>query len=204
MAHGAMPYAGRNPIAAAATYLAALPGLERRLRRGVARNRFLGRPHLTPTILQAPLNGEPQSNVIPAEAEIRLDVRLVPGLEPAAVLAALDALARQTERAWPGVHVELATLEAPRPATRVERTEPVVQALAWAVRRVTGQAPRYGGVPGSTDGTIFRSEAGIPIVTFGPGPREIPHQVDEYVEVTELVQAARCYAVATLRYLGAA
>jgi succinyl-diaminopimelate desuccinylase len=69
---------------------------------------------------------------------------------------------------------------------------------------VTGRSPRYGGVPGSTDGTILRSEAGIPIVTFGPGPREIPHQVDEYVEVAELVEAARCYAVATLRYLGAA
>jgi succinyl-diaminopimelate desuccinylase len=204
MAHGAMPYAGRNPIGAAGAYLSGLPRLERRLCRGVARSRFLGRPHLTPTILQAPVSGEPQRNVIPADAEIRLDVRLVPGLEPATVLAGLDGLARQTERAWPGVRVELETLEPPRPATRVERSEPVVQAVAWAVRQVTGRSPRYGGVPGSTDGTILRSEAGIPIVTFGPGPREIPHQVDEYVEVAELVEAARCYAVATLRYLGAA
>ena len=34
MAHGAMPYAGVNPIAAAGQFLARLPELERRLRRG--------------------------------------------------------------------------------------------------------------------------------------------------------------------------
>ena len=50
------------------------------------------------------------------------------------------------------------------------------------VKQATGRAPRYGGVPGSTDGTILRMELGIPIVTCGPGDRLIPHQVDEYVE----------------------
>jgi succinyl-diaminopimelate desuccinylase len=46
-------------------------------------------------------------------------------------------------------------------------------------------------------------ERGIPIVTFGPGSREVPHQVDEHVEVAELVEAARCYAAAAVRYLDA-
>ena len=78
-----------------------------------------------------------------------------------------------------------------------------MQALAWAVRAVTGRRPTFGGVPGSTDGTIFRSERGIPIVTFGPGNRQIPHQVDEHVEVSELAEAARCYAGAAVRYLNA-
>jgi succinyl-diaminopimelate desuccinylase len=72
-----------------------------------------------------------------------------------------------------------------------------------AMRRVTGQRPRFGGVPGSTDGTILRSILGVPIVTCGPGNRQIPHQVDEYVEVAELCAAARIYAVAALEYLNA-
>jgi succinyl-diaminopimelate desuccinylase len=58
-------------------------------------------------------------------------------------------------------------------------------------------------VPGSTDGTIFVMERGIPIVTFGPGNRQVPHQVDEHVEVAELVEAARCYAAAAVRFLHA-
>jgi succinyl-diaminopimelate desuccinylase len=132
-----------------------------------------------------------------------VDVRLVPGLDPAAVLIALEELARRTEASWPGARVEVATVEPPRPATQVRRGEAVVQALGWAVRAVTGRRPTFGGVPGSTDGTILHSERGIPIVTFGPGNRQIPHQVDEHVEVSELVEAARCYAGAAVRFLNA-
>src|SRR5436309_854183 len=201
MAHGAMPYAAVNPIAVAGHFLAALPALERRVRRGVRRSRFLGLPHVTPTIVQAPVRGVPQNNVIPGEAEIRLDVRLTPGLEPARVLDAIQDLARETQGRWAPAEVAVELIEPPRPATRVERSEPVVQALAWAMRTVSGRAARFGGVPGSTDGTIFRSEAGIPIVTCGPGRRDIPHQVDEHVEIAELLEAGRAYAAAAVRFL---
>jgi succinyl-diaminopimelate desuccinylase len=203
MAHGAMPYAGANPLAAAGGFVAGLPAVERRLGRQAPRSRFLGRPHVTPTRVRAPLGGVPQNNVIPSGAELVLDVRLVPGLAPETALAALATLAAETERRCPGVKLELETIEPPRPATRTARAEPVVQALAWAVRLVTGQRPRFGGVPGSTDGTIFVMERGIPIVTFGPGDRQVPHQVDEHVEVAQLVEAARCYAAAAVRYLDA-
>ena len=63
--------------------------------------------------------------------------------------------------------------------------------MVRGVRQATGRAPRFGGVPGSTDGTILRMTLGIPIVTCGPGHRLIPHQVDEHVEVGELVDAAQ-------------
>jgi succinyl-diaminopimelate desuccinylase len=203
MAHGAMPYAGVNPLAATGAFLAGLPRLERRLGRRVRKSRFLGRPHVTPTSCRAPLGGVAQNNVIPSSAGLVLDVRLVPDLEPETVRSALDALARETEDRCPGARIEIETIEPPRPATRVARSEPVVRALAWAVATVTGRKPRFGGVPGSTDGTIFVMERGIPIVTFGPGDRQVPHQVDEHVEVDQLVEAARCYAAAAVRFLDA-
>jgi len=203
MAHGAMPYAGANPIAAAGAFLAGLPGVERRVARGLPRSRFLGLPHVTATSCAAPLDGVAQNNVIPARAGLVVDVRLTPGLAPERVLAALEELARAVEGRHPGTKLELTMLEPPRLATRVARSEPVVRALAWAVSAVTGRGPRFGGVPGSTDGTIFVAERGIPIVTFGPGNREVPHQVDEHVEVAELAAAARCYAAAAVRFLDA-
>jgi succinyl-diaminopimelate desuccinylase len=203
MAHGAMPYAGVNPIPAVGVLLAGLPRVEREIRRGVRKSRFLGRAHVTPTICRAPVAGAPQNNVIPGSAELRLDVRLVPGLAPGRVLEAIGALARGTESALPGIAIDVDVVEPPRPATSVDRAEPVVQALVWAVSAVTGRRPRFGGVPGSTDGTIFVSEGGIPIVTFGPGNRQIPHQVDEHVEIGALAEAARCYAAAAVRFLGA-
>jgi succinyl-diaminopimelate desuccinylase len=203
MAHGAMPYAGANPVAAAGAVLAGLPGVERRLARAAPRSRYLGRPYVTPTHIRAPLAGLAQSNVIPSGAELVLDVRLVPGVAPEAALGALETLARLAESRCPGTKVEIEPVEPPRPATRVASDEPVVAALAWAVRAVTGRRPRFGGVPGSTDGTMFVMERGIPIVTFGPGARQVPHQVDEHVEVDQLVEAARCYAAAAVRFLRA-
>jgi succinyl-diaminopimelate desuccinylase len=59
----------------------------------------------------------------------------------------------------------------------------------------------YNGVPGATDGTFLSAWKGIPCLVNGPGPRQLPHQVDEYVEVDQLLEAARVYALTGLRYL---
>jgi succinyl-diaminopimelate desuccinylase len=75
--------------------------------------------------------------------------------------------------------------------------------MARGVKQATRRAARYGGVPGSTDGTILRMQLGIPIVTCGPGDRLIPHQVDEFVAVDQVVEAARIYVASALNYLEA-
>jgi succinyl-diaminopimelate desuccinylase len=201
MAHGAMPEAGVNPIAALAALVHEAPRLERRLRRLCARSRHLRPPTVTPTVITAPVKGVPQSNVIPALAQATLDVRLTPGPDAGAVAKEIDEACRRAADACPGATVEWEPINGFRLATRVDGSEPLVRAMARAVRRATGRAPRYGGVPGSTDGTILRMELGIPIVTCGPGHRLIPHQVDEYVEVGELVDAARIYVASALAYL---
>jgi succinyl-diaminopimelate desuccinylase len=175
--------------------------LEQRLRKICERSRYLKPPTVTPTIVRAPAHGLPQSNVIPSVAEATLDIRLTPGPDEAAIAAAVDETLAEAARAVPGVTIEWKPVNGYRLATRVDRTEPLVRAMTKAVRRTTGGAARFGGVPGSTDGTILRAALGIPIVTCGPGDRLIPHQVDEYVEVRELVAAARIYVAAALDYL---
>jgi succinyl-diaminopimelate desuccinylase len=203
MAHGAMPEAGANPLQGLGLLLAEARQLERRLRRLCRPSRHLRPPTVTPTIVQAPVHGAPQSNVIPSAAVATLDVRLTPGPDEAAVAAEIDRACRVVARV-PGVTAEWQAVNGFRSATRVERTEPIVHAMTAAVRQATGRAPRFGGVPGSTDGTILRMARGIPIVTCGPGNRLIPHQVDEHVEVAALVDAARIYVAAALHYLAPA
>jgi succinyl-diaminopimelate desuccinylase len=200
MAHGAMPEAGANPIAGLGAILREVPALERRLRRLCARSPHLRPPTVTPTIVQAPVHGAPQSNVIPAVAQATLDIRLTPGPDEAAIAAEVDRACRAAERVV-GVTAEWQPVNGYRLATTVDRTEPIARAVATAVRQVTGRPPRYGGVPGSTDGTILRMALGLPIVTLGPGNRLIPHQVDEYVEVAELIDAARIYVASALNFL---
>jgi succinyl-diaminopimelate desuccinylase len=205
MAHGAMPEAGINPIAVLGRILRDAPALERRLRKLCRPSRHLRPPTVTPTIVQAPARGVgvPQSNVIPAVAEATLDIRLTAGIDAEGLAAEIEALCRRAELAHPGVKVEWEPVNAFRLATRVERSEPLVQAMVRAARQTGGKPPRFGGVPGSTDGTILRMELGIPIVTCGPGNRLIPHQVNEYVDTSEIVDAARIYAASALNYLHA-
>ena len=205
MAHGAMPEAGVNPITALAAILRQVPSLEKRLRKQCEKSRHLKPPTVTPTVIQGPPRGvgAPQSNVIPATAEMTLDVRLTPGIDAEGIQAELEGLCRHAEASLPGVKVEWEPVNAFRLATKVDKSEAVVQAMIHGVRKATGASPRYGGVPGSTDGTILRMELGIPIVTCGPGNRLIPHQVDEYVEAKEIVDAAKIYAAASLKYLEA-
>ena len=205
MAHGAMPEAGLNPIASLGTILRETPALERRLRKRCERSRYLRPPTVTPTIIQGPPAGVgvPQSNVIPAVAEMTLDVRLTAGIDADGVRALLEQLCLKAAEAYPGVTVEWEPVHPFRLATRVERAEPLVQAMIRGVKAATGRAPKYGGVPGSTDGTILRMELGVPIVTCGPGNRLIPHQANEYVETAEIVAAARIYVASALSYLEA-
>jgi succinyl-diaminopimelate desuccinylase len=205
MAHGAMPEAGINPISCLGVILREAPALERRLRKICQRSRYLKPPTVTPTIIRAPARGVgvPQSNVIPAAAEMTLDVRLTAGIDADGIRAELETVCRKAQGAYPGVKVEWEPVNSFRLATSVDKSEALVRAMMRGVRKAAGRAPRYGGVPGSTDGTILRMELGIPIVICGPGNRLIPHQVNEYVDAAEVVEAAKIYTASALGYLEA-
>ena len=202
MAHGAMPRAGINPVTPLCRMVARLADLEREegLRHG--EDPLVGWPSITPTIFQAPPAGEPQINVIPGEAYLTLDIRTTPQQDHQVLKAAVDAIVREEATRVPGLRVEVEIIDE-RPCTATPASDPVVQAAAEAIRRVTGREPRYNGVPGATDGTFLWAWKGIPIVTFGAGKREVPHQVDEYVDIPELVETARLYAAAAVIFLTA-
>lgn len=201
MAHGAMPFAGVNPIPVAARFVTLLVEEDRRHQEQHGRHPFLGLPHITPTTVRAPLHGVPQVNVIAGEAQITVDLRTIPGQEHAAVYRALEGLAATARETDPRVQVTLALLD-DRPWTETPPDAPIVRAVERAAESVLPHPPRYGGVPGSTDGTFLHAWAGIPIVTIGPGHREIPHCADEHVDIEELIAAARLYAAAVVHFLG--
>lgn len=199
MAHGAMPESGANPLAALAAFLVGCAALERRLLAEHGEHRYLGKPYLTPTVLDA---GAPaQLNVIPAEAVAYLDVRTTPDTPHPALLARLATLARTIEQDHPGRTIAIEVIE-DRPPTATDPVEPLVAAVVAAHEAEWGTIPPFGGVPGATDGTILWRERGIPIVTYGPGDTTIPHQVDEFVRLADVHAAARVYVRAILGYLG--
>ncbi len=203
MAHGAMPLTGCNTAYPKARFLAQVEQLEARTIAQHGRHEFLGQPSITPTILLSPPrgHGEAQNNVMPGASEVTLDCRLIPGQEPEALCAEVEQLLQAVVASDARLRYQLNVIEVRHP-TATPRNHPVVTTLASAYRDLTGEPEIYGGVPGSTDGTILNARKGIPIVTCGPGDIHIPHHIDEWVSVAEIKTAARMYVLAAMRFLG--
>lgn len=197
MAHGAMPHEGRNPIPALAAVVARLADLESELQQTHGVDPFLGRTYVTPTVFAA--GSFPQLNVIPRDGSLAVDVRTVPGVGHPALLDRVRA-ELATVASSSGVELELTVVD-DRPPTATPTDDPVVRALVAAHEQVTGSTPPFGGVPGTTDGTILHRDAGVPVVVYGPGGKWIAHQADEYVELDDLKTAADVYALAAREFL---
>ncbi|MGW8380887.1 M20 family metallopeptidase [Streptomyces sp. ODS28] len=197
MAHGAMPQEGRSPVAAGARIVDALAGVQEWAERHYGEHPHAGRVTVTPTVLHA---GDPaQLNVIPAHGLVGVDLRTIPGTDHGELVGRVREAA--TAAAGPyGVSVALTVVD-DRPAIELPEDHPVVSALVAGHARVHGAAPRFGAVPGTTDGTILTRDAGLPTVVYGPGGKWIAHQKDEYVEVREITEYVRVYAAAAREFL---
>ncbi len=201
MSHGAMPYAGVNPIKALSSFIEKLKALEAQEQKRLGEHEYLGFPWFTPTIVKAPPEGEAQLNVMPAQAYLAIDIRTVPGQDHDVLEKALHSFAKEIMQETNELSIDLDVFES-RPWTQTQQDDPIVKALELAYPVVFNEAPKYGGVPGATDGTFLRSWADVPIVTVGPGDRTIPHQKDEFVRTADVIASARLYAAAAILFLG--
>jgi succinyl-diaminopimelate desuccinylase len=197
MAHGAMPYAGVNPLPAAAWFVGRMAEVQLWLQSSPD-HPYLGKGWVTPTVLEGSA-GEGQFNVMPGHARVGLDIRTNPDHDHARIRQMLDAERLECMRAFPGVLVELEVFE-DRPATQTDPAQVVARTTAQALS-LLGMPVCYGGVPGATDGTYLWAWANLPIVTIGPGGRRTPHQANEFVEIDDLVAAARLYTAISVLML---
>ncbi|MGE7270605.1 M20 family metallopeptidase [Brevibacillus panacihumi] len=199
MAHGAMPLTGINPNTRMARAILELEELERKEMARLGEHPMLGWPSITPTILQAPVKGDPQINVVPDQCMTTLDIRTVPGQHHDVLQAEMQAILQRLGQEDDKFRATLEVIEE-RPWTLTAMEEEVVKAVASSYRELTGKEPVYNGVPGATDGT-FLHKAGIPILTTGAGDRHIPHHADEYVDIAQLVESTQLFALSALTFL---
>ena len=199
MAHGAMPSSGVNPVTRAARFVVAVEALEKEEISRYGEDPLLGYPSITPTVLLGPESGQPQINVIPSSAYVGLDVRTVPDQSHEKILARLEGCLADLEAEDPDFEADLEVIEE-RPPTETGVDDPLVRAVAAAYTQLTGEQPRYNGVPGATDGTFLHAWSGVSIVTTGAGDRTIPHHKDEWVDVDELLTTCQLYAATAVYF----
>ncbi len=201
MAHGAMPLTGINPNTRLASIIMAFQEFEDYQKEQFGEDEYLGWPSVTFTVIQSPPPPEPpQLNVMPGESVAYIDIRTIPGQNHKDIQTALGDILKELGNHDPDFNVTMEYL-ADKPVVSMEKDEPIVKTAAKAYKDLTGKDPIYNGVPGATDGTYLRDLKGIPSLVNGPGPRHIPHQTDEYVEIDELEEALQLYILTTYRFL---
>ena len=78
---------------------------------------------------------------------------------------------------------------------------PLVALCQQCLFDLTGHAPALEGAPYGSDLRLLVHVGGMPAVLFGPGDARVAHMPDEYVDIAEVVLAARAYIVVALRFL---
>ncbi|MBC7331087.1 MAG: M20 family metallopeptidase [Synergistetes bacterium] len=200
MAHGCMPYAGVNPNIGMAKAILKLRDLELEEKQRLGCHRYLGYPSITPTVVMSPSHGKGQLNVIPEDSLIAYDIRTVPGQDEKGLIDKMKSSLDNIKFELEDFKYQLDVIEE-RPCVSTPKDDPLVKAVHRAYVKVRNREPVYNGVPGATDGTFLRAWKNIPVVVIGAGDREVPHQVDEYVRIDELLDTARIYALSILNFL---
>jgi acetylornithine deacetylase len=176
----------------------------------VERNRLLRHPlyeHLTNKV---PVNvgvvrGGVWPSTVPEHLVAEGRIGLLPGEEVASIRREVERrLAAIAERdQWLREHPphvewfsgQFAPVEVPVDAA-------ICQAIARAHEAVSGAAPVVQGVPYGADMRLFILFGSMPCVMYGPGDVTVAHRADEHVAITELLQAAKTFAVLIADWCG--
>ena len=186
-AHSATPERGRNAIFDMQTVIGALrAGIEPGLARSM--HSRLGRATWSVGVIE----GGEAVNVVPDACQIDCDRRLLPGEDPAAVLAEVDRALDQLREADAGLRVERESPYVHVPPMETDADEPVVRATVRALKRA-GCDPTLAAVAYATDASMLASIGGLPAVVLGPGDIAQAHTNNEWIELAELEAAVGVY-----------
>jgi acetylornithine deacetylase/succinyl-diaminopimelate desuccinylase-like protein len=201
-AHAAMPETGVDALEAATTILAALYA-----HRGALSQRRSGTPGIVaPTLNVGLIKGGINTNVVPDQVVFRIDRRMIPEEDPAAVETELRALIASAVQHHVQTAVDVRRLLLAEPLKPQPGTERIAATIARYAKGILGVDVPLTGVPLYTDARHYAA-AGVPIVLYGAGPRSIleanAHNADENLRLEDLRAATKIVALAVADLCGA-
>jgi acetylornithine deacetylase/succinyl-diaminopimelate desuccinylase-like protein len=193
-AHAAQPDSGVDALEAATTLLASLYAL--RVGLSATRSDTPGIDH--PTLVVGLIKGGINTNVVPDLVTLRLDRRIIPEEDPAAVEQALVRHIEQVGGAMPGIAVTVRRILLAAPLKPQPAQARLVGCLQRHARAILGEDIPAVGVPLYTDARLYAG-AGIPTVLYGAGPRSLleanGHRADEKLVLEDLRKATEIVAL---------
>lgn len=192
--HAAYPETGVDALQCATALLAALYAHNAELR--TRRSAVAGITH--PYLNVGRIDGGTNTNVVPGKVVLRLDRRMIPEEDPAAVEAEVRALiGRAVAAADPRITLELKRLLLAHPLQPLPGRAPLVAALQRHALAVFGEALPEVGTPLYTDVRLYGAH-GVPAVIYGAGPHTVlesnAKRADEHLQLADLHGATRVVA----------
>jgi acetylornithine deacetylase len=185
-AHSSKPHLGHNAISDMARVILAFEAENERL--ASEQHPLLG----PATVNVGVVRGGVQVNLVPNEAAIEVDRRLLPNERAEDVASGYEALLHQmraSHRNFDG-RIERPLLLVDE-ALDTNFASDVVRHSQRLLSKMN-RDPSPCGVPFGSDASKL-SRAGIPAVVFGPGSINQAHAVDEFVELAQVEEAQRFY-----------
>jgi len=200
--HAAYPHTGVDALQAANKLLTALYAHNDVLR--TRRSQVTGITH--PYLNVGRIEGGSNTNVVPGKVVLKLDRRMIPEEDSAAVEDEVRQLIESTVAQSPGIRLEirrlvLANSLKPLPGNRV-----LVEAIQRHGQAVFGEPIPESGTPLYTDVRLY-GERGVPAVIYGAGPRTVlesnAKRADEHLVLEDLRRATKVIARTLLDLLRA-
>ena len=193
MAHAAIPDSGVDALQAAVKILTALYA-QNALYKSI-RSAVEGITH--PYLNVGMIKGGTNTNVVPGRVSFKLDRRMIPEENPAEVEATLRKVISEVAAAQPGVTVDIKRILMANAMRALPGNKPLVDAIQKHGEQVFGEKIPALGTPLYTDARLF-SEAGIPGVIYGAGPRTVleshAKRADERLDLDDLRRATKVIA----------
>ena len=136
------------------------------------------------------IRGGSQINVIPADCEISIDRRVVPGENAQTVMPEIERIMRELCSREPDteLHIDPPVIDPPLDTTGSE----AFASQVGDVLENEGLDSTGIGVGWTSEGSDFM-RAGIPVVVIGPGSIDQAHQADECIELEQLDLGVQVY-----------
>jgi acetylornithine deacetylase/succinyl-diaminopimelate desuccinylase-like protein len=193
-AHAAMPYTGIDALEVANHVLSGLYAGRRSLGEHVSSTPGIGSPQLTVGLVRGGIN----TNVVPDRVIFRLDRRMIPEENPAAVEQELRGLIADAARRFPNARVEVRRILLAEPLKPLPGAERLAELLCRHASQVLKEPIEPKGVPLYTDARHYAA-AGVPTVLYGAGPHTIEeanaHRADERLPLSDLYKATEVLAL---------
>ena len=191
--HAAYPHTGVDALQAANQLLTALYAHNEVLRTRLSKVAGITHPYLN----VGRIEGGSNTNVVPGKVVIKLDRRMIPEEDSAAVEADVRQLIETTVARCPGVRVEIRRLLLAQALQPQTRNAALVQALQKHGQAVFGEPIPTSGTPLYTDVRLYGAR-GVPAVIYGAGPRTVlesnAKRADEHLVLSDLRGATKVIA----------